>query len=265
MRDVAASVVMPRFRSLAPGEVAEKSPGEVVTIADREAEARLHDGLDRLGVGARILGEEAASEDPGLLAGAGRGLVWLIDPLDGTANFAAGRAPFGMMVALVEDGEPLAGWILDPLSGRLCHAERGRGALCDGQPVTARYGLRTPPRAALGSHFLPPERRERLHEFVGRSLDVQPVPRCAAESYVRLVLGQDDITLFQRILPWDHAAGALFLTEAGGKITHWDGAPYRIGGPGKGVLAAADADLWRMAADLILDPAAGLLDLEYDN
>lgn len=262
MREVAASIVMPRFRGLAPGEIAEKSPGEIVTIADREAEERLTEGLAALGLGARILGEEAVSRDPGLLDQVGEGLVWLVDPLDGTANFAAGRFPFGMMIALVEDGEPLAGWILDPPTGRLCHAERGKGAICDGAPVSARSARRTPPRAALGSHFLPPERRARLHDFAGRTLDVQPVPRCAAESYVRLVLGQDDVALFQRILPWDHAAGALFLTEAGGKITHWDGAPYRIGGPGRGVLAAADAELWRIAADLILDPAAGLLDLE---
>lgn len=253
---------MPRFRSLAPGEIAEKSPGEIVTIADREAEARLHDGLAALGLGARIVGEEAAEQDRTLLEGLGEGLVWLIDPLDGTANFAVGRAPFGMMVALVEDGEPIESWILDPLAGRLCHARRGGGASCDGQPATARQSLRSPPRAAFGSHFLPPERRAALHDVAAHAFDVQPVPRCAAESYVRLVLGQDDVALFQRILPWDHAAGALFLTEAGGKITHWDGTPYRIGSPGQGVLAAADAELWRVAADLILDPAAGLRDLE---
>lgn len=260
MRDVAARVVMPRFRGLAPGEIAEKSPGEVVTVADREAEARLHDGLSALGLGARIVGEEAAEQDPMLLEGIGKGLVWLIDPLDGTANFADGRAPFGMMIALVDGGEPLESWILDPLSGRLCHARRGYGATCDGEPVTARRSHRSPPRAALGSHFLPPERRAQLHDFTAPVLDITPVPRCAAESYVRLVLGQDDITLFQRILPWDHAAGALFLTEAGGKITHWDGTPYRIGGPGRGVLAAANADLWQTAAELVFHPAAGLND-----
>lgn len=264
MRDVAASVVMPRFRSLAPGEVAEKSPGEIVTIADREAEKRLHDGLAALGLGARIVGEEAAEQDGTLLEGLGKGLVWLIDPLDGTANFAAGRAPFGLMIALVDGGEPLESWILDPLAGRLCHARRGRGASCDGQPVTARHSLRSPPRAALGSHFLPPERRAQLHEFAARTFEIQPVPRCAAESYVRLVLGQDDIALFQRILPWDHAAGALFLTEAGGKITHWDGAPYRVGGAGRGVLAAANAELWQAASDLVSDPAAGLFEMEED-
>lgn len=261
LREVAANVVMPRFRLLAPEEIDEKSPGEIVTIVDRESEARLHDGLAALGLGARIVGEEAAARNPGLLANIGEGLVWLIDPLDGTANFAEGRAPFGMMVALVEDGEPLGAWIYDPLAGRLCHAERGKGATCDSAPVRARTASRTPPRAALGTHFMSKERRARVHAAAA-PLQVRPVPRCAAESYPRLVLGQDDIALFQRILPWDHAAGALFLTEAGGKATHWDGRPYRVGGIGHGMLAAATPDLWQAAADLLLGAEAGLTEME---
>ncbi len=167
-----------------------------------------------------------------------------------------------MMIALVEHGEPLAGWIFDPLAGRMCHAEAGKGATCDGQPAKARALTRMPPRAALGSHFLSPERRSRLHGVAATAFDVHPVPRCAAESYARLVLGQDDIALFQRILPWDHAAGALFLSEAGGKITHWDGTPYRVGGPGRGVLAAANPELWQAAADCLLGAEAGLFELE---
>ena len=122
MRVVGAAVVAPRFRMLAADEISEKSPGEIVTSADYESERRLHDGLAALLPGARIVGEEAAGRDPNLLDDIGSGLVWLIDPLDGTANFAAGREPFGMMIALVDDGVPLAGWLLDPLSGRLCHA-----------------------------------------------------------------------------------------------------------------------------------------------
>lgn len=262
LREVAADVVMPRFRLLAPEEIDEKSPGEIVTIVDRESEARLYDGLAALGLGARIVGEEAAARDPELLANIGEGLVWLIDPLDGTANFAEGRAPFGMMVALVEEGEPRAGWIYDPLAGRLCYAERGKGATCDGAPVRARTASRTPPRAALGTHFMSLERRARVHAAAMTALDVHPVPRCAAESYPRLILGQDDIALFQRILPWDHAAGALFLTEAGGKATHWDGRPYRVGGSGQGMLAAATPDLWQAAADLLLGADAGLAEME---
>jgi fructose-1,6-bisphosphatase/inositol monophosphatase family enzyme len=263
MRGVAADVVMPRFRALAAHEIGEKSPGEVVTVADREAERRLHDGLAALGVGARIVGEEAAADEPALLAGVDRGLVWLVDPLDGTANFAAGHAPFGMMVALVEDGEPLAGWLLDPASGRLCHAEKGRGATCDGVGVRTRGTGQERPVAALGTHFLPPADRRRVHRQAEGRLDVHPVPRCAAESYPRLALGWDDIALFQRILPWDHAAGVLFLREAGGHVTHWDGRPYRVGSGSRGILAAADERLWRQAAAVLLAPEAGLAELEY--
>ncbi|MCX8474508.1 MAG: inositol monophosphatase [Sphingomonas sp.] len=260
MRAVAAEVVMPRFRGLAEHEVAIKSAGEIVTVADREAELRLHDGLMALGLGARVLGEEAVEEDPALLDGVGEGLVWLVDPLDGTANFAAGRAPFGMMIALVENGSTVAGWMLDPLSGRLCHAVRGMGATCDGAVVRARPTGAIRPRAALGTHFLPSDRRARVHAQADLHLDVVPVPRCAAASYPRLVRGEDDVALFQRILPWDHAAGALFVTEAGGMVTHWDGSPWRVGGPGRGVLAAATPRLWERAADVLLSPAAGLVE-----
>lgn len=262
MRDVAARVVAPRFRMLADDEITEKSPGEVVTIVDREAERRLHDGLAALDACARIVGEEAAEQDPSLLDRIGEGLVWLIDPLDGTANYAAGQEPFGMMIALVEDGVPLAGWLLDPLSGRLCHAERGKGATCDGVRVRGRATGGNPPVAALGTQFLTPAIRERVHGHAERHLDVVPIPRCAASSYPRLALGENDIALFQRILPWDHAPGALFLIEAGGVVTHWDRGPYRVGGPGVGVLCAANEPLWQMAADVLLGSEAGLIETE---
>lgn len=261
MRGVAATAVTPRFRMLAASEIAEKSAGEVVTSVDREAERLLHEGLELLGIPARIVGEEAAEYRPELLDGIDTGLVWLVDPLDGTANFAAGRAPFGMMVALVEDGVPIAGWILDPVSGRLCHAERGAGATCDGVPVRSWPTGGTRPVAALGTHFMTPEKRAHVHAVAEERFELVPVPRCAAESYPRLALGQNDLVLFQRTLPWDHAAGALFLTEAGGVVTDWSGTPYRVGS-GRGILAAADERLWAAGADLLLGPAAGLIERE---
>ncbi len=262
MRQVAATTVMPRFRALAAHEISEKSPGEVVTTADREAELRLHDGLAALGLGARIVGEEAASRDPALLDDIGNRLVWLIDPLDGTANFAGGHGPFGIMVALVEDGEPIAGWMLDPQSGRLCHAERGKGASCDGVRVQSRSTSGARPVAALATQFMSAGRRERVHATARRRFAHAPIPRCAAESYPRLVFGSNDVALFQRILPWDHAAGVLFLTEAGGHATHWNREPYRVGGDGAGLLVAANARHWESAAELLLVPGGALIDME---
>lgn len=262
MRNVAAREVMPRFRALAADEIVEKSPGEVVTTADRESELRLSDGLAALNLGARIVGEEAASRDPSLLDNVGEGLVWLIDPLDGTANFAAGHGPFGMMVALVENGVPVAGWMLDPQSGRMCHAERGKGATCDGERVSARATRGERPVAALATQFMGAARRERVHGAARRRFAQVPIPRCAAESYPRLVLGSNDVALFQRILPWDHAPGVLFLTEAGGHATHWDRTPYRVGGESAGLLAAADVRHWDAAAGLLLVPGGALIDME---
>ncbi|WP_114952317.1 inositol monophosphatase family protein [Sphingosinicella terrae] len=258
MYDVAANVLMPRYRRLAQGDIAEKSPGEIVTSVDLAAERRLASGLAALLPQARIVGEEATAANPELLDAAGHGLVWLVDPLDGTANYASGRGPFGIMVALVEDGVPHMGWILDGLEGRMCFAERGKGAWRGHERVRCSPTSLRRPIAALGTHFLSPARRERVHAAAARHLDRVPVPMCAAASYARLLLGQDDMALFQRSLPWDHAAGALIVEEAGGRVTHWDRSDYRVGGHGSGILAAASPALWERAAGILLGPAAGL-------
>ncbi|PTS78648.1 inositol monophosphatase [Sphingomonas sp. HMWF008] len=258
MREVAAREILPRFRTLPAHDIVEKSPGEIVTRADREAELRLRDGLDQLALGARVIGEEAAAEDPTLLDDAGRGLVWLVDPLDGTGNFASGHAPFGVMVALAADGVPIESWMLDPLTGRLCHAVRDKGATIDGKAVRIGVPSRARPIAALATQFMPEQRRARVHARAERHCDVVPIPRCAAESYPRLVLGQNDVALFQRILPWDHAPGVLFLQEAGGVATHWDGEPYRVGSDSSGLLVAGTEKLWQTAAKSFLSAAAPL-------
>jgi fructose-1,6-bisphosphatase/inositol monophosphatase family enzyme len=124
MRDAAERAVLPRFRSLQAHEVSAKSFDDVVTIADQESERILAEGLARLLPEATIVGEEAASLNPALLEGLGDGLCWIIDPLDGTNNFANGQRPFGILVALAEAGETIAGWIYDPVTGRCCRAGR---------------------------------------------------------------------------------------------------------------------------------------------
>lgn len=247
LRDVASQIVMPAFGALSAHDIVEKSPGEIVTRVDREAEARLHDGLTALGMEARVIGEEACTDDPALVKTVGDGLVWLVDPLDGTANYASGRSPFGIMVALVAGGQPLAGWMLDPLNGRLCRAARGEGARINDRQVRTSQAVSHPLVAALATQFMSPVDREFTHECAARKFRREPVPRCAAESYPRLVLGQNAVALFQRILPWDHAAGVLFVQEAGGCATHWNGQAYRVGGQGTGLLVASNRQTWALA------------------
>jgi fructose-1,6-bisphosphatase/inositol monophosphatase family enzyme len=251
MRDVAASIMMPRFRQLTTAQVSEKTPGDYVTIVDRESEARLSEALARLLPEARVIGEEAASEDATIVDRIGDGAAWIIDPLDGTNNFTEGKPPFAIMIGLAIDGEREAGWIYDPIKDRMCHAFRGGGCWVDGVRVMARPSEGPLPKAAIATYFMPEARQADVHARAVGKLEIVTIPRCAGEEYPRLFLGVNDIALYERTHPWDHAAGALMLEEAGGRIARHDGAPYRLDVPGAGALAAASPLLWDMAAEIL--------------
>jgi fructose-1,6-bisphosphatase/inositol monophosphatase family enzyme len=229
LRAIAATVVMPRFAFLQAGEIELKAANEPVTVADREAEAAIGYSLRSIHPSARIIGEEACHADPSLLRNLGDGLVWIIDPIDGTANFAAGRPPFAMMVALLQDGETIGSWILDPLSGRLAVAEKGGGAWIDGQRVQTSSDpadLGTLEGIVSGA-FIPPNLLGLPDKLCQAVSLVHPTARCAGHEYPLVATGSRHFALYWRTLVWDHAPGALLLTEAGGSVTYLDGAPYR--------------------------------------
>ncbi|HTH28320.1 MAG TPA: inositol monophosphatase family protein [Sphingobium sp.] len=251
IRTVARDIVLPRYRNLAAEHIHEKAADDLVTIADHESEARLAEGLAAILPDARVIGEEACVADPSLLERFGDSLVWIIDPIDGTGNFAAGRPPFGILIALAADGEARAGWLYDPLTGRMCHAVAGQGAFINGEPVRARESGMAPPVAGISLLYVDPDKRRSIITRAEGRLNMVDIPRCAAEQYPRVVLGQNDLALFERTLPWDHAAGALFLTEAGGRALRPDGLPYRVDDPRPGLLAAASPRLWDMGAAIV--------------
>ena len=228
MREASERAILPRYQSLSAGEIDAKAPDDLVTVADKESEALLTDHLSWLLPQARVVGEEAVFAEPSILEQLKDGLCWIVDPLDGTNNFAGGNPPFGILVALTDGGETLGGWILDCLTGRFCHAAKGAGAWIDGQRVIAMPSGEAPPIAGISLLFLDQARRERMREQIAPHYRLVDIPRCAAEQYPRLVLGANDVSLFERTLPWDHAAGALFLNEAGGHCARPDGSPYRV-------------------------------------
>ena len=250
MREVGATIIMRRFQNLSAHEICEKAPGDLVTAADRESEARLSQGLSALLPDARIVGEEAAAADPAMLEDLGTGTIWVIDPLDGTLNYAEGKRPFAIMVALLSDGLCEAGWIFDPVTERMCHAARGRGAWVNGERVMARSTESKLPVAAIALHFLTPDGRAQIEARSADKLTLVAIPRCAGEQYPRLFLGENDIALFEKTLPWDHLAGALMVEEAGGKVTRRDGGPYRANLPGRGLIAAGSLAAWGQAVDI---------------
>ncbi|GGD78420.1 inositol monophosphatase family protein [Croceicoccus mobilis] len=253
MRDVAAKAIMPRYQSLSAGEIIEKAEDDVVTIADRESEAMLAEGLAKILPEAAIVGEESVHADASVMDRRGADLCWIIDPLDGTNNFAKGKPPFGIIIALAEKGETHAGWLWDPLQDRICFAERGKGAFVNGERIAARETGEDMPVAAISTIFMDEAQRHQVKQNIAPYFQLVDIPRCAAEQYPRLALGVNDVSVFQRTLAWDHAAGVLWLNEAGGRAARLDGSAYRPDQDGTGLLAAASPALWDKLAACIPD------------
>src|SRR5262249_22723244 len=190
------------------------------------------------------IAEGAAAADPRLLDSlSDPSPVWLIDPIDGTWNFAHGRRHFCTIVALVEGDRVEAGWIHDPLAGETAVAERGAGAwigdrrlelAAAASPASLKAGL-------LAGHFGDRVLGARVQSRRDRVGAVKSL-RSAAHEYLRLVRGEIDYALFTKLMPWDHAAGVLIHAEAGGYARTLAGEPYRpraLAAPG--LLLAPDA------------------------
>lgn len=246
LREVGATVIMPRFRALKSGEVEEKSPDDFVTIADREAEAALIPGLQAIVPSSTVIGEEMCHGRPELLKDLHTidDPLWFVDPIDGTGNFMAGRTTFAIMVALRRRRQTVGAWILRPVDGVLAAAERGAGAFIDGRRMTApRAGKDAASlRGTILTKFLPPELRQRVERNSAGLGEVVPATMCAGDDYPTVARGGLDFITYWRGLPWDHIPGALFLNEAGGSVTRYDGSEFQPDGR-LGVLAAANPEI----------------------
>jgi len=249
LRDVSAKAILPHYQKLAAHQIEAKAADDVVTIADTLAEEMLTEGLARIIPGLPVVGEEAAHADPTVRERLSSS-CWIVDPLDGTNNFAKGQAPFGILIAMADAGVAHTGWIYDPLRDRLCIAHHGKGAFVNGQRVQARTTGQEPPVAAVSLVFMDPARRESVRTGIAPHYTLVDVPRCAAEQYPRLVLGTNDVSIFERTLAWDHAAGVLFVNEAGGKAARPDGRVYRVDEDHlPGLIGAASPALWDQLTD----------------
>lgn len=232
LEEVAGELMLPSWRRLALGEVTPKAtaldPGDVVTTVDLAVERRLARGLRELLPGSAAVGEEAVHEEPGLLdALGGDGWVWLIDPLDGTRNFVEGNDRFGIMVALLRASETRAAWIHLPARRQTFFAEAGAGASLNGARLVAGgAGGAEPPAGTIYSRFMPGEVRAAMEARAAGAYRPAQEAGSACVEYTSVARGEKDFCVYYRLLPWDHAPGALILREANGVAEHLDGTPY---------------------------------------
>jgi fructose-1,6-bisphosphatase/inositol monophosphatase family enzyme len=259
LREVSRTEILPRFKRLGSGDVRDKSgPLDPVTVADEAAERALNEGLKALFPGDDVIGEEAVSAGEARIERlAEPGRVWVVDPIDGTANFAAELPLFGVMAALVEDDEVKAGFIFDPISDDCAVALAGQGAwlqAADGSRRRLRVAQPAPVEQMFGSmswrYMEEPLRSHVLHRL--DRLAAVTDYRCAAHQYRMLSAGHCHVQMFRKLMPWDHAAGWLLHREAGGYSRHFDGSDYRPSHIGGGLLLTPDAPSWEALAEALL-------------
>ncbi len=263
LRQAAAAEIMPRWRRLVAAEVRTKTgPLDLVTDADEAAERVIEAALAKAFPGCAIVGEEAASADPAILARLkGEELAFVVDPVDGTANYAAGLPLFGSMAAAVVRGEVVMSVIHDPVGDDSAIAVRGDGAwmvAADGREVALRVAapVSLGEMSGCGSwRYLPePMRSNVLHGLghVAASLSY----RCAAHEYRLVAGGHTHFSVYGRLYPWDHAPGVLLHREAGGFAARFDGSPYDPTDTGGGLICAPDRASWQALCRALIPGAA---------
>ena len=233
----------------------KSGPGDLVTVADEAAERALVAALKDLLPGSVAIGEETIADRPHLIdAIGGEDWCWVIDPVDGTNNFAKGIAEFGVIITLCRRGEAVMGWLHQAITGETYWGERGAGAF-NGE---TRLMLAPPPDPEDAIGRTGPRLAERL--IKRRDGGEAGLPKrfvahhCACIEYMLLSAGAVHFCRYAgQLKPWDHAAGLLIHQEAGGYHGLLpDGTRYQPLGPRPGALIVAMSEAhWHILAPIL--------------
>jgi fructose-1,6-bisphosphatase/inositol monophosphatase family enzyme len=256
LADVARTEIMPRFKALADGDVRHKSSiFDPVSEADEAAERAISTALLAAFPGALIVGEEATAADPSLLERlADAPLAFVVDPIDGTRNFIADLPLFGVMAAAIVRGQVALGVIHDPVCDDTAWAVKGQGAWMSRQgrdPSRLRVAAPAPlarMEAIAGTQYLPEPLRSTVLSNLPK-LGSSTWLRCSAHEYRLAAAGFFHILFYNRLMPWDHAAGWLIHQEAGGYSAHFDGSAYVPAHTTGGLICAPDQASWQAVRD----------------
>jgi fructose-1,6-bisphosphatase/inositol monophosphatase family enzyme len=252
MAEAAETEIMPRFRALG-GAIREKTGAlDLVTDADEQAEWRMRDACAKAFPNALFVGEESVARDYSLLDKIkDADLAIIVDPVDGTSNFAWGLPLFGVMASVVSRGETLAGLIYDPVGRDWHKGMKGVGAWSE-NALGSTHDLRVAKpdtlseMTGLSSWYLMPEpQRSKTVANLAKTKACFNY-RCAAYEYRLISEGLVHFTLHYKLMPWDHAAGVLIHAEAGGFSALLDGSPYDATRHEGGIISAPDRETYAL-------------------
>ncbi|HEY0387456.1 MAG TPA: inositol monophosphatase family protein [Gaiellales bacterium] len=231
----AGELLLDRFVRPATGVDRKSSATDMVSDADRDAEALIRELLRGERPGDAILGEEGGGSDA---AGSGDQLLWVIDPLDGTTNYLYRHPVWSVSVACEDEGGARAGVVHHPSIGETFTGVRGGGAFLNGRPIAVSEA-RDLSRSLIATGF---SYSAEVREGQARSLvDILPAVRdvrrggSAAIDLCWVACGRLDGYFEFGTQRWDRAAGALIAREAGAVVSE----PEPVGAGGEGVVAAA--------------------------
>ena len=245
--DTAAREIAPHYRRLDKSAVRTKdSASDLVTHVDEAAERALKAALRDIAPTAYFVGEETAAADPASVAQIVAGACWVVDPLDGTRNFVNGVDEFGVIVAYIEGGRTRGAWIYAVPLGAMAIGAAGGGVSWRGTAITTEPQRAEMPTGLRSVGWLAPSWRERIVGNLKTKVATRP-GHCSAYAYLKLLAGEVDFKLSSRVHPWDHAAGAMMLSELGGEARWLDTEePYAPqGSADRPLLATAPGRNWR--------------------
>jgi myo-inositol-1(or 4)-monophosphatase len=239
-----------------PGAVHNKGPVDLVTEYDLRSEELVRERLGRIFPDHAIVGEEGASSG-GAEVEAGRELVWYIDPVDGTTNFAHGHPFFAVSIGLCQNNQPVVGVVVAPAIGTEWYAARGLGAIRDGAPCRVSTTQRLVESLAATSfpYDKPAGEKSNFRQFEAFYRRTRGVRRCgaAALDFAMTADGTYGFYWGYDLGPWDACAGALLVEEAGGRVTDVRGGELR---PPGGAVLATNGHMHAAALELLAEVRA---------
>ena len=255
LRETATEIILPRFNALTTEQIKEKSgPGDLVTVADIEAEEKLSNALKQLVPGSQVVGEETTSKNPDTINFlSSDSLVWVVDPIDGTKNFTRGNHLFCIMVCLLRSSSPILAVIFDPLSDTYLSAEEGSGAWLHFTNGVSAKKLKIQESVDLNQMsgflslggFKDRPTRDKMRLSASKLFKRYDNLGCSGHEYIQIITNRRHFTINYRTFPWDHLPGSLIHSEAGGYQANFEGAKYDPTKLTKGLISAPSEVAWK--------------------